>query len=226
MGTFAVWMKEGGVFMWPILLCAVMGASVAVERFLYVFLRAGINAPAFMARLQREVIDGNVDRALSLCNGEPSAALPRVMKAGLLRSDRPESEVRDALEEATLEVYPKINRRISYMPMFANVSTLLGLLGTIQGLILAFHSVSEASAEARSTALAQGIAVAMYTTFFGLLVSIPLLVAHGFISARANAVLDDIDHHTMKLVNLLNATRRSGDDEVGGGGTPILPFRG
>lgn len=225
MGSFAEWMKEGGFFMWPILLCAVVGASVALERFFYVFLRAGINAPAFMARVQREVLDGNIDRALRLCNAEPSAALARVMKAGLLRADRPEPELRDALEEATLEVYPQINKRIAFLPMLANVSTLLGLLGTIQGLIMAFHSVGEATADARSTALAQGIAVAMYTTFFGLLVSIPLLVAHGFVAGRANAVLDDIDHYAMKLVNLLNATRQRPDSERGGG-SPILPFPG
>lgn len=225
MGSFAVWMREGGFFMWPILACAVVGASVAVERFLYVFLRAGINAPAFMARLQREVLDGSVDGAIRLCNGEPSAVLPRVMKAGLLRAERPDAEIRDALEEASLEVFPKVNQRIGYLPMFANVSTLLGLLGTIQGLIQSFHSVSEASAEARSAALAQGIAVAMYTTFFGLVVAIPLLVAHGFIGARANGILDDLDHQVMKLANLLSATRRSEPSERGGG-SPILPFPG
>lgn len=225
MGSFAEWMKEGGIFMWPILLCAVVGASVAVERFFYVFLRAGINAPAFMARIQREVLDGNLDRAVRLCNGEPSAALARVVKAGLLRAERPEGELRDALEEAQLEAYPRVNKRLSFLPVLANVSTLLGLLGTIQGLILAFHSVGEATAEARSAALAQGIAVAMYTTFFGLLVSIPLLVAHALLASRANAVLDDLDHYAMKLVNLLNASRRAPSGEEGGG-TPILPFPG
>ncbi|MFZ5475777.1 MAG: MotA/TolQ/ExbB proton channel family protein [Myxococcota bacterium] len=221
----AEWLRQGGVFMWPILLCAVVGAAVAVERFLYVYLRAGINAGAFMAQVQRDVLDGNVEKAVRLCNGEPSAALPRVVKAGLVRADRPESEIRDAVEEATLEVFPQIGRRIAYLPMIANVSTLLGLLGTIQGLIISFHSVAEATAEARSTALAQGIAVAMYTTFFGLMVSIPLLVAHGVVSARANAILDDIDHYALKLVNLLNATRKD-DERAGGGGAPVLPFPG
>jgi biopolymer transport protein ExbB/TolQ len=218
------YMREGGLFMWPILVCAVVGASVALERFFYVFLRAGIDARAFMTQVQREVLDGNLDRAVRLCNAEASAVLPKVVKAGLVRADRPEDEVRDALEEAQLEVAPMVSRRIAYLPMMANVATLLGLLGTIQGLILSFHSISEASAVDRSTKLAEGIAVAMYTTFFGLLVAIPLLVAHGVVAARANAVLDDIDHHTMKLVNLLNATRRG--TGKGEGGAPILPFPG
>jgi biopolymer transport protein ExbB len=224
MGNAVEWLQQGGLFMWPILLCAIVGAAVAVERFLFVYLRAGIHANAFMAQVQRDVLDGDVEKAVRLCNGEPSASLPRVIKAGLVRADRPEQEVRDAIEEATREVFPQVSRRIAYLPMLANVSTLLGLLGTIQGLILSFHSVGEATADARSTALAQGIAVAMYTTFFGLMVSIPLLVAHGVISARANAILDEIDHFGLKLVNLLNATRKGG--ERTGGNAPILPFPG
>jgi biopolymer transport protein ExbB/TolQ len=222
MNGIAEAMREGGIFMWPILACAVIGASIALERALYVFYRAGINAPAFMTLVQRAVLDGDLDQAVRLCNMEPSAVLPRVLKAGLVRADRPDGEVRDAMEEEQLEVFPLVSRRIGYLPMIANVSTLLGLLGTIQGLILSFHAVGDATAAQRSTALAEGIAVAMYTTFFGLLVSIPLLVLHGVIAARANAILDELDHHALKLVNLLNACRpRTGTH---GGGTPVLPF--
>jgi biopolymer transport protein ExbB len=219
--NIAEWMREGGLFMWPILLCAVVGAAISLERFFYVFLRAGIDATAFMARVQRDALDGGVDRAILLCNGEPSAILPRVVKAGLVRAHRPDGEVRDAVEEAQLEVFPLVNRRIGYLPLIANVSTLLGLLGTIQGLILSFHAVGDASAEARSTALAAGIAVAMYTTFAGLLVSIPLLVAHGVVAARANLILDETEHAAARVVNLLAAIRRPESHE---GGAPVLPF--
>jgi biopolymer transport protein ExbB/TolQ len=217
-------MREGGLFMWPILACAIVGAAIAVERLLFVYFRAGINASAFMAQVQRDVLDGDVDKAVRLCNSEPSAALPRVIKAGLVRADRPDEELRDAIEEAQLEVFPQVTRRISFLPMMANVATLLGLLGTIQGLIVSFHSVSEVSAEARSAELSTGIAVAMYCTFFGLLVAVPMLVAHGLVSARANAILDELDHHGLKLVNLLNATRRASSDSTGG--SPVLPFPG
>lgn len=222
MNVLADAFREGGVFMWPILLCAVVGSAISLERFFYIFFRVGINAPAFVSQVQRAVLDEDLDRAVRICNMEPSAALPRVLKAGLVRAERPEAEIRDAMEEEELEIFPQVSRRIAYLPMLANVSTLLGLLGTIQGLILAFHSVSEAGSAARSTALAEGIAVAMYTTFFGLLVSIPLLVCHGVIAARANAVLDEIDHHTLKLLNLLNATRHR---PASSGGSPVLPFK-
>lgn len=217
--NLAQWVEDGGIFMWPILACAVLGATVSAERFIFLFLRASIHAPAFLAQVQRDVLDGDVDAALKICNAESAAVLPRVVKAGLLCAGRGESELRDALEEATLEVTPVVQRRVAYLPTIANVSTLLGLLGTIQGLVQSFHAVADASAEARSTALASGIAVAMYTTFAGLLVAIPVLVAHALIAARANQLLDEIDHASARVVNLLNAVGSRGNGAV-------LPFPG
>ena len=217
--------EKGGVFMWPIMVCALVGATIAVERAFFIFLRAAVHAPIFMGAVQRHVLDGQVDAAIKLCNAEPAAALPRVVKAALLRADRPDAEIRDAIEEASLEVFPEVNRRLAFLPMIANVSTLLGLLGTIQGLILAFHAVGEATAEARSAALSSGIAVAMYTTFFGLFVSIPILVVHGLIAARANSVLEEVDHFGLRVVNLLNAMRTA-EAQPSGGGPSVLPFTG
>ena len=195
--------------MYPILLCAVFGTAISLERFFYIFLRVSVNAPTFMGHIQRELLDGSVDGALRLCNGEPSAALAKVLKAALVRAGRPEAEVKSAVEESCLEVQPMVSRRLTYLPMIANVSTLLGLLGTIQGLIVSFHAVTGTQATERSSTLASGIAVAMYTTFFGLLVAIPILVSHSLLAARANQVLDDIDHYSLKLVNLLNSTRNN-----------------
>lgn len=193
--------------MWPILACGVLGATISAERVIFLFLRASVHAPALLAQVQRDVLAGDVDAALKLCNAESAAVLPRVLKAGLLRAGRPENEVRDALEEATLEVTPLVQQRIPYLTTLANLCTLLGLLGTIQGLILSFHAVAEASAEARSTALASGIAVAMNATFAGLLVAIPVLAIHAVVAARANRILDEVDHAAARLVNLLNAVR-------------------
>lgn len=199
---------EGGPFMYPILLCAIFGATIALERLIFIFFRASINAAGFMATIQRHVLEGQVEQAVRLCNAESGAVLPRVIKAGLLRATLSEAEINDAMEEQSREVFPLINNRLSYLPTIANVSTLLGLLGTIQGLILSFHAVAEQSSEMRATALSQGIAVAMYTTFFGLLVSIPVLVLHSVVAARASLLLDEIDHHSLKLANLLVAWRR------------------
>jgi len=219
--TLAEWFQAGGIFMWPILICAVVGAAVAVERLLYLFLRASINTPVFLAAVQRHLLDGDVDAAVRLCNAEAGALLPRVLKAGLVRADRPEGEVKDALEEATLEVSPLINRRVAYLPVVANVATLLGLLGTIQGLIESFQAVGESDAAERSAQLAHGIAVSMNATFAGLVVAVPVLVVHALVASRANALFDEIDHASLRLTNLLGAVRREGPAS---GGSPVLPF--
>ena len=133
---------------------------------------------------------------------------PKVVKAGLTRANRTEKEIENAIDEATLEVGPLINKRTAYLSMLANVATLIGLLGTIIGLVQAFDAVAVASAETKQQLLAQGIAVAMYTTAGGLIAAIPTLVGHSIIVNRSNKILDDVDQYGLKTVNLLTARRR------------------
>lgn len=203
-------MTQGGFFMWPILLCGILGAALSLERLFYVFFRASVNARVFMTQIERLLLMDNLDRAIKLCNAEPGGALPQVVKAGLMHAARPQDELEAAVDEAILEVTPPLSRRTGYLPMLANVSTLMGLLGTIAGLILAFDAVANAPAEDKQRLLAVGIAVAMYTTAGGLLVAIPILVAHALISQTTNRILDDLDQYSTKLLNLLAARRRSG----------------
>lgn len=200
--------KEGGPFMYPILACAVFAMAISFERLFYIIFRANINATAFMAQIQKLIMANNIDRAIKLCNAEPHAALPRVVKAGLTRANRTEKEIENAIDESTLEVGPYLNKRTPYLAMLANVATLIGLLGTIQGLIQAFDAVAHASADMKQALLAAGIAVAMYTTAGGLMVAIPTLVMHSLIMARTNKILDDVDQYGVKTVNLLTARRR------------------
>jgi biopolymer transport protein ExbB/TolQ len=200
--------NEGGPFMYFILTAAVFAMAIAFERLFYIIFRANINSTAFMAQIQKLIMANNIDRAIKLCNAEPHAALPRVVKAGLTRANRTEKEIENAIDEATLEVGPFLNKRTPYLSMLANVATLLGLLGTIFGLIMAFDAVAHASAEMKQTLLAAGIAVAMYTTAGGLMVAIPTLVLHSIVLQRTNKILDDVDQYGVKTVNLLTARRR------------------
>ncbi|TNE92011.1 MAG: MotA/TolQ/ExbB proton channel family protein [Deltaproteobacteria bacterium] len=202
--------QDGGPFMYFILIAAVFAMAIAFERLFYIFFRANINATAFMAQVQKLIMANNIDRAIKLCNAEPHAALPKVVKAGLTRANRTEKEIENAIDEATLEVGPILNKRSGYLSMLANVATLLGLLGTIMGLIQAFEAVAHASAEMKQTLLAAGISVAMYTTAGGLIVAIPTLILHAIILARTNKILDDVDQYGLKTVNLLTARRRGG----------------
>ncbi len=208
MNFFVDAMDKGGEFMYPILLAGIFALAISFERLYYVMFRANINGTAFMAQVQKLIMANNIDRAIKLCNAEPNAALPRVLKAGLTRANRSEVEIQNAVDEAVLEVFPLINKRTGYLPMLANVATLTGLLGTIQGLIVAFKAVATASAESKQTLLAAGISTAMYTTAGGLVVAIPTLVIHSIIMARTTKIMDDVDQFALKTVNLLGARRR------------------
>jgi biopolymer transport protein ExbB/TolQ len=203
-----VMFRDGGPFMYVILIVAVFAMAIAFERLFYIIFRANINSTAFMAQIQKLIMANNIDRAIKLCNAEPHAALPKVVKAGLTRANRTEKEIENAIDEATLEVGPLVNKRTAYLSMLANVATLVGLLGTILGLIQAFNAVAVASAEMKQQLLAQGISVAMFTTAGGLMAAIPTLVLHSIISNRSNKILDDVDQYGLKTVNLLTARRR------------------
>ena len=208
-------MHKGGPFMWPILIAAIFALAISFERLYYVMFRANINGTAFMASVQKLIMANNIDRAIKLCNAEPNAALPRVLKAGLMRANRSEIEIQNAVDEAVLEVFPQLNKRTPYLPMLANVATLTGLLGTIQGLIMAFEAVAHASAETKQTMLAAGISTAMFTTAAGLVVAIPTLVLHGIVMGRTTKIMDEIDQFALKTVNLLGARRRGTLKEEG-----------
>ena len=199
---------EGGLAMYIILVFMVFAMAIAFERMFYVVFRANINSTAFMAQIQKLIMANNIDRAIRLCNAEPNAALPRIVKAGLTRANRTPEEIENAIDEATLEVVPLVNKRTPYLSMLANVATLTGLLGTIFGLIQAFDAVAHASAEMKQTLLAAGIAVAMFTTAGGLCCAIPTLILHSYILNRTNKILDDLDQYGLKTLNLLTARRR------------------
>ncbi len=201
-------MQKGGPFMWPLLGCAVFALAISAERFYYILFRANINGTAFFAQIQKLIMANNIDRAIKLCNAEPNAALPRVLKAGLTRANRSDTEIQNAVDEAVLEVFPQLTKRTGYLAMLANVATLTGLLGTIQGLIMAFEAVAHASAETKSTLLAAGISMAMFTTMSGLIVAIPTLVFNSVIVAKTTKIMDEVDQFALKTVNLLGARRR------------------
>jgi len=199
---------EGGVFMHFILASMVFGIGIMIERFIFLYFRYNINATAFFAQIQKLVMANNIDRAIKLCNAAPNAALPRVLKAGLMRANKGEVEISNALEEAQLEVVPMVTKRTGSLPPIASIATLMGLLGTITGLILAFGASQVASQEERSTLLMQGIAVAMNTTAFGLIIAIPTLAAYLVLSGVTKKILEEVDQYSVKLENLLVARSR------------------
>jgi biopolymer transport protein ExbB len=206
---------EGGIWMYVIIIPNVMVVAIAIERFIYLFFKFNINGSAFMQQIIKLVMANNIDRAIKLCNAAPSAALPRVIKAGLIKANKGELEISNALEEAALEVVPKVQQRTVMLTQFANIATLLGLLGTITGLIQAFAALEQAQPEQKAALLARGIAVAMNTTAYGLIIAIPGLTFYLVFSALTKKITDDIDLYSLKLENLLVARLRSGGTQMG-----------
>ena len=211
MGAIAEAFRTGGIWMYIILAVSIISIGITIERFIYLFFKYSVNAEPFMAQIQKLVMANNIDRAIKLCNAQPSASLPRVIKAGLTRANKGEVEIQNALEEATLEVVPMVQKRTPILQPLANIATLLGLLGTIIGLIEAFAALEKATPETRQKLLARGIALAMNTTAFGLIVAIPTLIFHMILSSMTKKILDEIDMYSVKLENLLISRGKSGN---------------
>jgi biopolymer transport protein ExbB/TolQ len=205
--TLAEFFKEGGPFMFVNVATSAVAIAMIVERILVLAFKLNLNAAPFMEQVQKLVLSGNVDRAVKLCGAAPTAALAKVIRAGLTRANRGEQEVARALEEAVLEVTPGITKRIPPLWSLANIATLVGLVGTIVGLIGTFKSLGAASPEMKQVMLSKGISEAMNNTAFGLTIAVVCIVAHLMLSSKAKTMVDEIEYNALRLENMLS--RRS-----------------
>src|SRR3954467_14848417 len=191
--------QGGGPWMLPIALALAFSVAFAFERFARLFWQYNVNGASFMFEVQKYILANDVDGAIRLCNGAGTAALPKVLKAGLQRSSRDEAQIQNAIDAASLEVIPKLERRLSYLALIANIATLLGLLGTISGLIRSFEAIAKADPAMRQAILSSGISEAMNATAFGLITAIFTMVAHSVLTNRAQRILEEIDEFGVKL---------------------------
>jgi biopolymer transport protein ExbB/TolQ len=202
--------SRSGIWMFLILLVSVYTFTLIVERAYALWFRFKIDASQILSRILSFVDSNNYSRAIEVCNTRQNHPMCVVLKSGLLKANRSDIEIRRALEQTTMKVGPQIQKRTPYLATLANVATLLGLLGTIFGLIMAFEGVEMASAAKKQEVLARGISLAMSTTAFGLIVAIPTTIAHAVLSARQNVLLDTIEDSAMTLFNHLSAKNRMG----------------
>ncbi len=201
-------MNEGGPFMWLILITFGFGLVIIIERCAALFGKLNVNADAFFEDIREKVVKGDIKGAMAVCDEKEGAALSTVLKAALQRAGQSERVIQDAVDEADLEVLPKIQARTAYLSMIANVATLMGLLGTILGLISAFAGLAHADPSQKQAVLASGIAIAMNTTAFGLIAAIPCMVSHSLLMGRTSGMIQKIDQYAVKLINLLVATQK------------------
>ncbi len=200
-------LMKGGPVMIPIALCALAATVIVVERFL--FFRALRKEDAVLVpKLRTEVREGRFDVAAALCeaSASPTATLVR---AGLDYRDLEEADVKEAVMNAANREVPRLERFIDALGTIANISTLLGLLGTVTGNIRAFGVLAASGAMGNPALLAGAIAEALITTAAGLIVSIPATIFYNYFVARANKTIIELESSTSDLV-LLIAARRSG----------------
>ena len=193
--------QEGGVFMYPIVVVLALGVAIALERWLFLTMTTVTNK-SLWNKVAPYLKAGNLQGAMQVTS-QSKAAIAQIMTYGLnrVRSARRREDVEQAMEESLMEVMPKLEKRTHYLATFANIATLLGLLGTIIGLINAFTAVSNANPADKADLLSASISVAMNTTAFGLIVAIPLLLIHTLLQTKTTEIVDSLEMASVKFLN-------------------------
>lgn len=176
--------------------------AIIAERFVFLLTKYRVNAGEFMAQIRKLVQAGNIDRAISLCEAAPLPLL-QVVKSGLTQSQKGDDAVIAAMEEKWAELAPLLEKRTPWLWTLANISTLIGLLGTVNGLIKSFGAVAHAEASQRATILTGGISEAMYNTLLGLGIAVLCMIFHLVLHTMTKNIKHEMELSTMKLENLL-----------------------
>lgn len=191
--------------LWVILVAGVVGLAITIEKFFLVYKKYNINGRAFYNTVENHIKQNDIEGAVRVCANQKTALLAHVLKFGLLRANRGPEEIENAIEAALLQVKPMIHKRVHYLGIIANVVTLLGLIGTIMGLIESFRALATATGEAKQTLLAMGISSALFATSFGLIIAIFCMIAHGMITSQSNKVIADVDQYSARLIDRLSS---------------------
>lgn len=200
---FVTFLQSGGPFMYPILFVFVFGLAIAIERFFYLSAYKSNNR-RLLKKLMPLLKDGEFKQVYQITS--PSkVAICQMLTLGLarLQSSAKRDEIEMAMEESMMETIPRLEKRTHYLAMFANISTLLGLLGTITGLIKAFTAVAQVDPSLKAEILSSSISVAMNTTAFGLSAAIPLIIIFSILQAKTTEIIDSLEMATVKFVNLM-----------------------
>ena len=203
--AFLKFMNDSGFVGWCILLVGVGSLILVAERAKTLYKEYGMNVEEFMARVQNLILAKKVDEALLLCSQLEKKPLANAFKNILEKADRDDETIFQAHDISLSENIPLYTKRLHYLSMLANVATLLGLLGTIHGLILSFQAVATADPAQKQALLAHGISVSMYTTALGLAVAIPAMVFFSFLTARQNQLIEQMSEKCAKLAELLTS---------------------
>jgi biopolymer transport protein ExbB len=209
--SFIAFFVTGGPFMYPILIVFAVGAAIAIERYITLTMVRVKNQSAWN-RVQPSLVNGDFSEARQMTS-EDDSTISRLLGMGLARQGavRRREEIEIAMEESMMEIIPQLEKRTPYVALASSIATLLGLLGTIMGLIEAFTAVANANPAEKADLLSASISVAMNTTAFGLMVAIPLLVTSTVLSAKTCEIIDSLEMASVKVLNVIstNANRQA-----------------
>jgi biopolymer transport protein ExbB len=185
--------------------------TIVVERFMFQLTRYRVNSKEFFAQIKKLVGAGNIDRAIKLCEASDYPIL-QLVKAGLTHANKGPDEIDAALSEKLTELKPQAEKRVGALWSLANIATLIGLLGTVSGLIATFGAIAAAglSAADKQRMLSNGIAEAMYNTALGLGIAVFCMITHIILHTRAKAIQHDLDSTMERTFNLLTIQQRPG----------------
>ena len=205
--TIARFFQDGGHFMYPIAIVAVLGIAIAIERYVYLTVVRARNRSLWQ-EIEPMLGQGNFRQAAQVAS-QSGSAIGQILSYGLARVQgaRRREDVEKAMEESLMGILPKLEKRTHYLATFANLATLLGLLGTVMGLISAFGAVATVNPAEKANLLSASISVAMNCTAFGLMTAVPLLVIHSVIQTKATELVDSLEMASVKFLNSITERR-------------------
>jgi biopolymer transport protein ExbB/TolQ len=203
--------KHNPTFIVMNLVVSAVVLTLISERAVFQLTRYRVNSKEFFAQIKKLVAAGNIDRAIKLCEASDYPVL-QLVRAGLTQANRGPDEIDAALSEKLSELKPAVEKRVGVLWSLANISTLIGLLGTVSGLISVFASISASglSASDKQAMLSNGIAEAMYNTALGLGIAVFCMIAHVFLHGRAKTIQHDLDTVLERTFNLLTIQKGTG----------------
>ena len=202
--SIVAFFATGGLFMYPILLVFAFGTAIAVERFITLTLITNKNQVVW-DKVQPLLDNGEFTEAQEMTGGDEST-ISQVLNMGLSLQGavRRREDIEIAMEESMMQIVPRLEKRTPYVALASSIATLLGLLGTIMGLIQAFTAVANANPAEKADLLSASISVAMNTTAFGLMVAIPLLVVHAVLTSKTGDIVDSLEMASVKALNVFS----------------------
>lgn len=212
MSAFFEFLRDHFLHAAPILAAGILAAAIILDRARHLYVTYPIrDISGFFDRLSELYFSGKTDEAIALCDRFHEKPAARVVKQALVRANQPEELIRNRVEIEVNESVQTLQKRTSFLAMLANVATLLGLFGTIAGLIASFEAVGHADPQQKSALLAAGISAAMNATMLGLAVAIPSMVAFSFLAHRQNHLISEVDQAAIRAMDLLKTKELLGE---------------